>query len=156
MNEITYHRATANDAAVLTELRIKFALELSGPQPQAAIDALKVQMTGYFKEATATDKCISYIARCNGEAAGIGSVQLREQPGNFKNPSGRWGYIMNMYTLPQHRRKGICSSILRELVADASRMGITAFELHATKTGEPVYAQLGFSVHNEPTYRMYV
>jgi GNAT superfamily N-acetyltransferase len=154
MNKITYHRATAADVEALVELRIKFALELNGAHPPEAVDALRAQMTNYF--ATAGDSCISYLAKCDGEVAGIGSVMLREQPGNFKNPSGRWGYIMNMYTLPQHRRKGICKGILNELVADAARQGITALELHATKTGEMVYSQAGFELHNEPTYRKYV
>ncbi len=73
-------------------------------------------------------------------------------PGNLKNPSGKWGYIMNMFTVPEFRRKGICKSILNLFVEEGKKIGITAFELHATKEGEMVYTQ-GFIHHNEPTLR---
>ncbi len=113
-------------------------------------------MTDYFSRETAKSKCISIIAKYDGASAGIGSIQIREQPGNIKNPSGKWGYIMNMYTVPTFRRKGICKGILNELVVEAAKLGITAFELHATKESEIVYKQSGFEIHNEPTYRKYM
>jgi hypothetical protein len=155
MDPITYQKASVNDISILVENRILFALELSGRQDQEAINALRKQMTDYFSKATANNTCISFIARCNGMTAGIGSVHLREMPGNFKNPSGKWGYIMNMYTLPAFRRKGVCKCILDLLIEEGKKYGITAFELHATKEGELVYKQNEFEIHNEPTYRKF-
>ena len=156
MNEITYHKATISDAATLADNRILFALELSGEQSEEEIQALKAQMIAYFSKATADNSCISFIAKCGDKIAGIGSVMLREQPGNFKNPSGKWGYIMNMYTLPDFRRKGVCKAILNLLVEEGKKYGITAFELHATKEGEKVYTQEGFIYYNEPTLRKWL
>jgi predicted acetyltransferase len=153
---ITFHKATSKDASILAENRILFALELSGEQSQEIIDALKIHMEDYFSKATTDNTCISYIAKCDGIVAGIGSVHLREMPGNFKNPSGKWGYIMNMYTLSDYRRKGICKGILNLLVEEGMKYGITAFELHATKDGEKVYLQENFIHHNEPTLRKYM
>jgi predicted acetyltransferase len=155
MNTLTYHKATVNDISILVEHRILFALELSGEQNQEAIQALSEQMANYFSKATADNTCISFIAKCDGKVAGIGSVHLRETPGNFKNPTGKWGYIMNMYTIPTFRRKGICKRILDLLVEEGMKCGITAFELHATNEGEFVYRQNGFEIHNEPTYRKF-
>lgn len=150
-----YHKATVNDTSVLVENRIKFALELSGMQNEKDIQSLSRQMTDYFLKATADNSCISFIATCDGAIAGIGSLHIRETPGNFKNPSGKWGYIMNMYTIPAYRRKGICRTILNLLIQEGEKHGITAFELHATNDGEPVYIQSGFEIHKEPTYRKY-
>lgn len=156
MNTITYHKAGIDDVKSIVDNRILFALELSEKQEESAVQALRENMLRYFAKATSENTCISFIARCDNEVAGIGSVHLREMPGNFKNPSGKWGYIMNMYTVPNHRRKGICKGILNHLVEEGKKMGITAFELHATKAGEMVYKQNGFSIHNEPTYRLFV
>lgn len=155
MDNIKYQKANENDIQALVDTRILFAIELTGEQPHESINALKIQMTDYFTRATAEKSCISFIAECDGKIAGIGSVILREQPGNFKNPSGKWGYIMNMYTLPEFRRKGICKSILKALIEEAAKFGVTAFELHATKEGAFVYQQGGFKIHSEPTYRKY-
>ena len=154
--KITYHKAAPEDIELLIDLRIQFALELSGPQPEEKIQHLKREMRHYFKRAIPENSCISFIARCDGAVAGNGSVQIREQPGNFKNPSGKWGYIMSMYTLSGFRRKGICKAILDLLIAEAGKQGVTAFELHATKEGEPVYKNNGFDYHIEPTLRKYV
>ncbi len=152
---ITYHRASIADVSKLVDNRILFALELAGNQNEEAIQALRKQMTNYFSKATADNSCISIVAKCDGIVAGIGSVHLREMPGNFKNPSGKWGYIMNMYTVPKFRRRGICKRILNLLVDEGKKIGITAFELHATNAGESVYIQEGFIHHNEPTLRKF-
>jgi len=156
MDTITYHKAGPDDVQALVDFRIVFALELTGKQQPRAIENLREQMTAFFNRATADQSCISILAKCNGRVAGIGSLQMREQPGNFRNPSGRWGYIMNMYTVPEFRRKGICTAILDSLVEEGRKSGITAFELHATRPGEPVYRKNGFDKHSEPTYRKYI
>ena len=95
-----------------------------------------MQLTDYFSKATVDGTCISFIAKSGNEIAGIGSVHIREMPGNFKNPSGKWGYIMNMYTVPEFRRFGICTAILKELIDASTKAGATAFELHATESGQ--------------------
>ena len=156
MDKISYHKANSNDIEILVDNRILFALELTGNQNDEAIQLLRKQMTNYFSKATDENTCISFIAKCNGIVAGIGSAHFREMPGNFKNPSGKWGYIMNMYTVPVYRRKGICKGILNLLVEEGKKIGVTAFELHATNEGEKVYTQEGFIHHNEPTYRKFI
>lgn len=153
MINITYSKAEPSDAQLVADLRIQFALELSGDQPAEKIAALREQMTDYFSKATADNSCISIMAKVEDELVGIGTVHIRELPGNFKNPSGKWGYIMNMYTLPKYRRNGICRSILSRLEEEGQKLGVTAFELHATSEGEAVYVQEGFARHNEPTLR---
>lgn len=153
VSNITYHRATQGDIHTLVNNRILFALELSGDQDKNLVQLLREQMTSYFSNATGDHSCISFIAHCDGKVAGIGSVHFRQMPGNFKNPSGKWGYIMNMYTIPEFRRKGICKHILNLLVEEGRKYGVTAFELHATEAGEKVYIQEGFIQHKEPTLR---
>lgn len=153
---ITYFKANISDVSTLVDNRILFAFELGGEQSPEKVEALKNQMTTYFTKATADQSCISIIAKCGEAIAGIGSVHIRQMPGNFKNPSGKWGYIMNMYTVPQFRRNGICKRILNLLVEEGKKIDITAFELHATKAGEMVYLQEGFAAHIEPTLRKYI
>ena len=156
MDNITYYKATADDIPVLVEYRIRFAIELKGEQSPEVIDNLRRQLTNYFSEATANDSCISFIAKNRNDIAGIGSIHIRQMPGNFKNPSGRWGYIMNMYTASPFRKRGISTCILEKLIDAGKKAGVTAFELHSTKSGEPVYLKNGFELHSEPTLRKYI
>jgi len=156
MDRITYFKATDKDVQTLVDYRILFALELAGDQPKEKVELLRRQMQEYFLKATSEESCISFLAKYDEQIAGIGSLHVRTLPGNFKNLSGKWGYIMNMYTLPRYRRNGICSGILKLLVEEGIRYGVTAFDLHATKEGEPVYLKNGFEIHPEPTLRRFV
>ncbi|MFZ4798030.1 MAG: GNAT family N-acetyltransferase [Bacteroidia bacterium] len=156
MMKFTYHKATIDDISALVDNRILFALELSEGQNEETIELLRNQMNKYFSKATVDNTCISFIAKCDEVVAGIGSVHLRDMPGNFKNPSGKCGYIMNMYTVPSFRRNGICKNILNLLVEEGKKYGYNAFELHATKEGEKVYVQEGFVHHIEPTLRKFI
>ncbi|MES2678417.1 MAG: GNAT family N-acetyltransferase [Bacteroidota bacterium] len=153
---ITYHKAGPNDLVTLINLRLDFAFELNGQKNADEIAGLTKHLTEYFKKALDNNTCIFYLASHKDMAVGIGGLVLREVPGNFKNPDGNWAYLMNMYTIPSFRRKGICAKILNLLIEDANRHGIKAFELHATKEGEFVYKQNGFEMHHEPTYRKYI
>jgi predicted acetyltransferase len=155
MQTITYHKATQADVETLVDMRIAFSIELMGAQSQKKIDELKVQLKKYFISAI-NQTCFAYLAKCQNQLVGVGELIIRTQPGNFKNPTGVVGYLMNMYTIPTFRRKGICAQILNELINDAKQKGITLFELHATKAGEQVYVQNGFQKHSEPTYRKYI
>lgn len=61
-----------------------------------------------------------------------------------------------MFTYPEYRRKGISSLLLNKIIESARLKGYKAFELHATKDGEPMYLKHGFEYMNEPTLRKYI
>ncbi len=154
--EITYHKAEQNDLQTLVDYRTEFLIEFWGEQKPEDVIGLKKNLQAYFTKTLNDASYICYIAKSGKDVAGIGGIVFREQAGNFKNPSGKIGYLMNMYTVPSFRRKGICSSILKRLVEEAEARDVALLELHATKEGEPVYIQHGFKKHPEPTYRKYL
>lgn len=156
MNDIQYRRATIEDAGKLADNRIAFLTDYLGPQTDEDIAMLRTQLEKYFAESTGQQTYVSWVALAGEDIAGAGGMTIRVQPGNFRNPTGRTGYIMNMYTLPEYRRLGIARTILRLLTEAGTEMGLTAFELHATPDGEPVYIEAGFKKHHEPTYRKYI
>jgi ribosomal protein S18 acetylase RimI-like enzyme len=155
LSNILYSLATPADAPILATYRIDFLSGLLGPQPAELIEPLQTSLTHYFAEAISDGSYISYVARSGNDIAGMGGMVLRTQPGNFKNPSGRVAYIMNMYTVPTFRKLGICTHILNLLADAAKATGIYALELHATADGEPLYIKNNFRKHHEPTYRRY-
>jgi len=154
--EISYLRAGMTDIELLVEMRMQFTTLLTGINEPVRVRELKNTLYRYFTGVLQTGSSIWIIARNGGRPIATGGVILRESPPNFKNPDGKIGYLVNMYTVPAFRRKGICSAILNRLVEEAKTLGVKAFELHATKEGEPVYVKEGFIMHDEPTYRMYI
>ncbi len=152
---LQYQKATLADVDALVENRLLFAIELNGEQTDTAKDHLRSQMRDYFVRTIPTEASISIVAKFENRIVGIGTVVFRETLGGFRNPSGKWGYIMNMYTVPEFRKRGICSRILELLVEEGRKLDVIAFELHATEAGQPVYLKGGFKLHNEPTLRKF-
>jgi GNAT superfamily N-acetyltransferase len=152
---IEYSLATIEDVRILADLRIEFIVETFGAQQAEKVNVLREELEKYFSHTLPRQQYVCWLATDSGRIIGIGGMAIREQPGNFRNPSGKSGYIMNMYTVSGFRRKGICSTLLKKLMETAKEMGIGAFELHATKDGEPVYEKNGFHLHEQPTYRKY-
>lgn len=56
----------------------------------------------------------------------IGAIHFFEKPANFKISSGKWNYIMNMYTILEFRRNGICIEILKLLIEEKLKLGVSA------------------------------
>jgi predicted acetyltransferase len=156
MENISCLKATLNDLQTVINLRLIFASEFAGQQSLESIAEFKRRNQEYLEKSIQNNSFIIYIARHGNELAGMGGMVIREQSGSFKNPTGKVGYLMNMYTFPLYRRRGICTNILKLLIEEASHVGITAIELHASPEEEFVYLQNGFEKHNEPTYRRYI
>lgn len=156
MEPLTYHKATAADIEMMCEMRVSFLTEYLGKQSEEAENLLLENLRRYFKTALENNSAICWYAKSGNEVVGIGFIEIHDQPGNFKNPTGKVGHVMNMFTLIPFRKKGICTTILNRLVASANELGVIAFELHASESGLLVYAKNGFHLHKEPTMRKYL
>jgi GNAT superfamily N-acetyltransferase len=153
MSTITYYQATELDIPALASLRIAFISELQGKPEAEVTERLRTSLSHFFRKAFQDRSYIAWLARDEDEIVSVGGMALWTLPGNFINHEGRKGYIMNMYTVPTHRRRGLCSQILTRLTDTARAMGVHSFELHATAEGERVYVKNGFKLHDQPTYR---
>jgi len=59
--------------------------------------------------------------------------------------SGKAGYILNLYTIPEVRRKGICTRLLNELIKEAKALGLKYLHLHASEDGISIYRKAEFT-----------
>lgn len=58
-------------------------------------------------------------------------------------------YILNVYTEPAHRRRGLARLLVAEILAWCVAHDIPRASLHASEAGRSVYEQLGFVSTNE-------
>jgi GNAT superfamily N-acetyltransferase len=142
---LKFRQATSADTPLLIENRLDFLREVSGEKPEEAKAAVRNSLEQYFARAIESQTYICWIAEEGSTVAGTGGLVVREQPANFGCPTGKAGYIMNMYTHPEHRKKGICTALLDKLVETAKNKDISILELHATTIGEPLYKKYGFA-----------
>jgi len=53
--------------------------------------------------------------------------------------------MTNVYTLPEYRRRGIVSRLVREAIDDLKSQGIGKILLHSSDMAKPLYEGLGFA-----------
>ncbi len=147
---LIYKKATIEDIDILTETRIEVLKASNKLSDDADMSEVKEQSYNYYKKALRDGTHIAYLVFDKSRFAGAGGVSFFQVMPTYHNPSGKKAYIMNMYTSPEYRRKGIAYKTLDMLVKDAKSMGITAISLEATVMGRPLYEKYGFiKMNNE-------
>ena len=139
-----YKRATLADINILTETRIEVLRAAN--QLSDAIDMSEVQREtfNYYQKALCDGSHIAYLVFDGERFIGAGGVSFFQVMPTYHNPSGNKAYIMNMYTKPAYRRRGIAGKTLDMLVHDIKSKGTTAISLEATAMGRPLYEKYGF------------
>ncbi len=144
MMSFTYKRATLEDLAVLTETRITVLRAANQLDEKTDMSDVEKQSFYYYKKALSDDTHIAYLVYDGQRFIGAGGISFYQIMPTYHNPSGKKAYIMNMYTAPEYRRKGIAYKTLDMLVNDARERGITSVSLEATDMGRPLYLKYGF------------
>ncbi len=81
-------------------------------------------------------------------AAGL-SLWLMDWPPHMLAPGPWRANILNVYTEPAHRHRGMARALKEVALAWCATHGIGAVILHASVEGRPLYESLGFTASNE-------
>lgn len=102
-----------------------------------------------YKELYAQDKCCHYLAYENGEAVACGGAVIKEDVPFcfFKTPM--YGYVIDVYCVPENRRKGYASLIMNELIKWLKDKGVHTVRLKPSVVGRQMYEKLGFGDSGE-------
>ena len=139
-----YKKATIVDIDELVRTRIivlRTANKLSNDVDMSLVEKESYE---YYKSALETGEHITYLVYDNGTFIGAGGVSFYQVMPTYHNPTGKKAYIMNMYTAPEYRRKGIAIHTLDLLVKDAREQGVSQITLEATEMGRSLYEKYGF------------
>ena len=148
--EIIYKKATLEDIDELTQTRIEVLRAANQLPDDTDMSEVKRQSFEYYQKALGDDSHIAYLIYDGNRFVGAGGVSFFQVMPTYHNPSGNKAYIMNMYTVPEYRRKGIAYKTLDLLVNDVLNRGITSIALEATDMGRPLYEKYGFvKMNNE-------
>lgn len=150
--QIIYKRAAAEDIALLTETRIRVLRAANKLPPDTDMSEVERQSYEYYRQALSDGTHIAYLVFEGSRFVGAGGVSFYRVMPTYRNPSGRKAYIMNMYTDPEYRRRGIARGTLDRLISDARERGITSISLEATEMGRPLYAKFGFVKAEDEMY----
>lgn len=145
-------RATVEDIELLFELRE--AMWREGAEEMNTADAAEALINArrYFEEKLPGGEYVCFVAEANGRAVGIGGMFLYRHPPRPRSPRGVEGYILNVLTLREWRRKGIASEITRALLECAREVGAVQVGLRASEDGRRIYERFGFAP--DPNYML--
>ena len=141
---LIYKKATIEDIDFLTKTRLTVLRAANELPDDVDMSEVEKRTYNYYAAALRDGSHTAYLAFDEGIFVGAGGISYYSVMPTYHNSSGKKAYIMNMYTNPSYRRKGIAFEILRLLVEDAKEKGITAISLEATEAGEPLYKKFGF------------
>lgn len=141
----TIRQATVADIPALVARRLDLLRAVGDIPPRASTDDLAAALERYFAETIPTGRFVAWIAEAEGAVVASSGLAILERPPAFSNLGGLEGYILNMYTLPGWRRRGIGGALLREILAYAKRAGVARLWLHTSDDGRAIYEAAGFS-----------
>ena len=142
--EFEYKKASIDDLNILTKTRIEVLRVANGLDDSIDMTRVERESRAYYENALANGSHTAYLVFDGDVFIGAGGISYYTVMPTFHNPTGRKAYIMNMYTRPDHRRKGIATKTLDLLIQDAKKRGVTVISLEATDMGRKLYERYGF------------
>jgi GNAT superfamily N-acetyltransferase len=146
---ITIRAATSADLEVIMQHRRKMFRDDLGSS-EAALDQMERTSRPFIERGLREGWYYGWLAMVNREvAAGVGMIIHDWATHPLWPQLGQRAYILNVYTEPNFRRRGLARKLMHEAIACAKREGLAVVWLHATERGRPLYEQLGFGTTNE-------
>ena len=158
-NEFNVRFATITDSPLIARHRTRMFQDM-GYVPAELFDHFRAKSEARLREAFACEEYIGWLAsqRNSPETiiAGAG-VQLRrvlphpigEAGGEITICDGRQGIILNVFTEPEWRRRGIAVLLMNTIIEWSRNQRLDGLVLHASDEGRALYERLGFVFTNE-------
>ncbi|WP_329594894.1 GNAT family N-acetyltransferase [Streptomyces sp. NBC_01005] len=158
-NGTDVRQATEDDITELVRLRAMLFENLGGdffaPASGGAdwLDALatvlKEQLTTSADTGSGTVRVLVVDGENGLAACGIGTIEQRLPGPHLRN--GRIGQVIGVVTDPRSRRRGHSRRIMQELLGWFRESDVARVDLYASAEGEPLYRDLGFTNHPDPS-----
>jgi GNAT superfamily N-acetyltransferase len=147
--ETMIREATIDDLHYIVVHR-RAMFEEMGFRDPAVLNQVEKSSRDYFREVLRLGTYKAWLAGdSNGRIIGGGGIVIAAWPGYPGENQARRAWILNMYTEPESRHRGVAKQILKTLLDWCRAEGFSAISLHASPTGRPIYEAAGFQSTNE-------
>jgi GNAT superfamily N-acetyltransferase len=161
MSSFTIRLATIADIATIAQHRAQMFIDM-GTMPDTLRASLVEATTHYLATALPAGEYVGWLAVADDASgriiAGAGIQHRRILPRVVERPTGpavmdgREAIVVNVYTDPAWRRRGVARALMARLIEDVRAMPVQRLVLHASAEGRPLYETLGFAATNEMRY----
>ncbi|GGJ35104.1 GNAT family N-acetyltransferase [Deinococcus roseus] len=144
----TFRLATLNDLETLVTHRFEMFSDM-GMGEKMDIAAMRKAFIPWVKAQMEAGTYLTFLAEQDGQVVAGAALMLVNWPPGHLDASPMRGYLLNVYTHPEHRRKGLARMLVDQVMDECRRRKIKALSLHASEHGRPMYEKLGFQNTNE-------
>ncbi len=166
---MTLRRATPDDATTITAQRHHMFAD-NELTTEAAYHAMDLSFEPWVRERLADSRYVGlFLEEAAGaleEAAGAleepaatpgqpakilaaCGIFFGDFPPHFLDPNPVRAYLLNFYTAPEARGRGLATQLLQHAVDECHQRNVRVITLHASKFGKPIYEKFGFTQNNE-------
>ena len=141
---IKIQKATLTDIDLLMKWRMRVLHEVFAIPDNQPTKELEQANRIYYQSALQAGGHIACFACMESEIVGCGGICFYQEMPSPDNFSGQCAYLMNIYTCPEFRGRGVGEMIVRWLIGQAVQRNITKIYLETSKPGRKLYEKTGF------------
>jgi len=119
-----------------------------------ALDTMASLSSAYLSTAMADGSFRAWLAADGTRVVAGGAVIISPWPAHPYDLECRRATILNVYTDPEYRRRGIARKLMQTIIAWCQHEGFARVTLHASDDGRHLYESLGFEPSNEMRLRL--
>jgi len=143
LENIVFRKLNRNDKELFINLRFAYLGEEHNFD-ETGREQLKNNLNLYFEKHITENDFIGIIGEYNGKIVSVAYFIISEKPPNPSFINGKVGTLLNVYTFPEYRNKGIAKKLIEEIIKEAKLFGVDRIDLKATEAGYNLYKKIGF------------
>lgn len=148
-DEFPVRRATADDVDTLVRHRSRMFADM-GSNDRRALDVMAQRFRPWVLERMEADEYLAWLATApDGTIAAGAGLWLMDWLPHMIGSHPRRGNIVNVYTEPAFRRRGLARRLTTTALDWCRDQGVDTVVLHASVDGRALYEALGFTPTNE-------
>ena len=145
---ITIREASLNDIPEILRQRRGMYVDMNY-KDAPALDAMAFLTADYLAKALTDGSFRAWLACHETRPVAGGAVIITPWPAHPYDLECRRATILNVYTEPDYRRRGIARKLMHTMIDSCQLAGLARVTLHASDDGRHLYESLGFEPSNE-------
>ena len=141
-------RATVDDAPVITAQRHQMFAD-NDLATDARYAEMDVAFEPWVRERLADGRYVGLFLEEDKVVLAASGIFFQDFPPHYLDPAPVRAYLLNFYTAPEARGRGLATQLLQHAVDECHARNVAVITLHASKFGKPVYEKFGFLGNNE-------
>jgi len=140
--------ATINDVPEILRQRCAMYEDMDYRDANA-LAAMASLSADYLAKALSDGSFRAWLASVGDRVVAGGAIVISPWPAHPYDLECRRATILNVYTYPEYRRRGIARRLMQTMIDWCRREGFARVTLHASPHGRHLYEALGFEPSNE-------